>query len=158
LSKFPELAAHIGRVATLWTLVEVQLGQLLGTLLGADAENATTMYLALRGNRQAAMNAVARKVLNDEEVAEYTKLMKKVRETEGMRNDVVHAIWAIDHMKPGALLWLDPAKHVAFEIAGKAAMHLPAGPILSDDSWLGQAFDELRNSERAYRKAEFENI
>ena len=158
LTERPNLAAHIGKIAHLWTLVDIQLGLLLASMLRADARSATVMYLKLRGARPHAMDAVAEDILDPSLLSDFRKLMGKVRDIEGSRNDVIHGLWAIDERDPNNLVWIDTALHLQEAIARRAAMHLPVGPLLVEGSWWYEAWSSSKDSERIYGESTFIEI
>jgi hypothetical protein len=117
----PALAARVGNIAHFWTLIDVLHGELLAKLLRGDAQFATAVYLRLRGARTHALSAVAEEVLQDDWLAEFRKVMKKCREVEGTRNDVIHALWGTtDKDDKDIIIRIDPATHVRWH-AAKAA-------------------------------------
>lgn len=94
LEKRPILAAHIGHIAHLWTMIDVLHGELLSVLLGRESKFTTTVYLRLRSARVDALAAVAQEVLGPDSFNEFQKIMKKCRAVEKSRNNVIHGMCA----------------------------------------------------------------
>lgn len=94
----PALAAHIGAIATLWTVIEEGWGVILANILDADAKVGVAMYLSLTGSAAQAhtLRAVAEHALEDEALrAEFGDLLKGEKDAGRERNRVVHGRWGI---------------------------------------------------------------
>jgi hypothetical protein len=102
----PELAAHIGAVATTWTIVEEGWGLILAEMLGADAKVGVKLYLELTGagSQAAILRAVADERLNSELREDFAALLSEEKGRARERNRIVHGRWAIDPETPDGLI------------------------------------------------------
>jgi hypothetical protein len=117
--KRPELGAWIACIASLSGMLERSIAGILGDIMETHSKQALAMYLALSGSqaRKSALLAAARLHISEDEYAELVKVYKKVGETAGERNDVIHGAWAIHDSCPNALLLCNPNAYVLFESA-----------------------------------------
>src|SRR3989442_889088 len=106
LKERPNLATHIGIIAGMSQHMEVAIGRVLGAILGTEAEVAVAMYFSLTGDaaKREVLETAARTKLSDELFAEFTVLLKSLKGPRGMRNDVVHGIWAVADERPDSLI------------------------------------------------------
>lgn len=93
----PHLAAHIGAVATIWTVIEESWGHILADALDTEAKTGVAMYLALTGaTSQTAILLEAIRLHMPEEIQ---KRIAEVRRAEkpvaAERNRIVHGRWGI---------------------------------------------------------------
>lgn len=105
----PSLAVGIACVATAWGSVERGMEMLLLTMLGIDARIGHAMYRALTGSaaQRAAFDAVAKYKLTPEEQVDLTDIWQEFKVCGGMRNDIVHGVWASYSDFGDALILLD---------------------------------------------------
>ena len=118
----PELSAHIGAIATMWTVIEEGWGYILAEMLGADAKTGMLIYLSLTGTatQTTVLSTVAEQTLPDSLLQQFRDLMKASRGRARERNTIVHGRWAID---PGD----------------------PSGLVLAERDWFPRQFAEMRH-------------
>lgn len=153
----PELAAHIGVIASMWGYVEVELGRLLSVILRSDAVTGMTLYMAIKAEpaRLAAIEAIAARNLSGPEFAEYIALKKAVSNTGSQRDILMHNPWALP---------LDGSDCLVLLNSRKLAMHhahthesLVRGASVLDDGFQ-TAFWAFVDDSLAYKTADFEFI
>lgn len=112
----PELARHIGVIASMWTYLELQLVELLSAMLNIEAPLATVMCVAIRndGARDAAIKAAAEYSLNETELGDFEDVIEKMKTPRKQRNDVVHGLWGITRNSKSKLIWIDPRLAASF--------------------------------------------
>lgn len=93
----PNLAAHIGAVASMWTIIEETWGHILSEALDAHAKTGVAMYLALSG--AASQGAILTEAVKIHLPERIQTLVAQARLAEkGVardRNRVVHGRWGI---------------------------------------------------------------
>lgn len=115
LTSFPVLSAHIGQIAAHEAQIQVYSALVLGAMLGPSRTAGLTMYNALSGatQKRATLTAVAEVVLDKGDLREFQKIEKKQASSRGMRNAVVHGIWAGTDKHPDRLLRIDPKEQLS---------------------------------------------
>lgn len=93
----PHLAAHIGAVATIWTVIEESWGHILAEALDTEAKTGIAMYLALTGaTSQNAILLEAVKMHLPESIQEMVTAARKAEKVvAGDRNRIVHGRWGV---------------------------------------------------------------
>ncbi len=116
MAERPELAKHLGIIASMWSDVELHLGYLLSDILHTEARIGAAMYAAIRAEaaRLAAMQAAAEACLNDALLKEFQELKDRVRKTGDQRDDVIHGIWGISDDCPNSIIWIDTRKNIKY--------------------------------------------
>jgi len=114
LQQRPNLAYHIGQIATGWAHVELNLGLLLANITLADPQVTVAMYLNLSSQtaRNAALEAAAETRFDDGDIPDFQQLMKEVRAVAKQRNGVVHALWGVAESHEDALIRIDPSEQI----------------------------------------------
>jgi hypothetical protein len=93
----PNLAAHIGAVAAIWTVIEESWGHILAEALDADPKTGVAMYLALTGAAsQGAVLLEAVKMHLPDGIQTMIAAARKLEKGVGKdRNRIVHGRWGI---------------------------------------------------------------
>tara|TARA_R110002012_G_scaffold85282_4_gene212770 strand:- start:393 stop:974 length:582 start_codon:yes stop_codon:yes gene_type:complete len=114
LQQRPDLAFHIGQIATGWAHVELNLGLLLANITQANPQVTVAMYLNLSSQtaRNAALEAAAETQFDETDLSKFKALMKEVRAVAKQRNDVVHALWGVEETRKDALIRIDPSEQI----------------------------------------------
>lgn len=93
----PNLAAHIGAIATMWTIIEETWGHILSEALDAEAKTGIAMYLALSG--AASQGAILTEAVKMHLPEKIQTMVAEARQAEkGVardRNRIVHGRWGI---------------------------------------------------------------
>ena len=107
----PQAAALVARCIALWTEVETEEARLLATMLRANVEPAIALFLTLQSSRIqfAALEAVARVVLDPDDYDLFSALMKYRDSVEKERNSLAHGCFGGSPAIPDAVIWIDPA-------------------------------------------------
>ena len=94
-TKRPELAAHIGLVASLWTLAEEAWGLVLAEMLDAEAKTGLALYESLVGaaSQNAVLNAAADLRLSGKTKEAFVALLQRQKGLARERNRIVHGRW-----------------------------------------------------------------
>jgi len=111
LTRFPELAALVMHVISIWSHIEGDLAGVLSVMLKTDIRTGTGMYVALDGRRQRAttLEAAAKAALNDDEYNLVKRVMKAISSSVRQRDQFAHQVWAFsEDLKEDALLLLQP--------------------------------------------------
>lgn len=113
----PELGALIASIASLGAVIEREMAGLLGDLLESPSKQTLAMYLALSGSqaRKSALLAAAKLRISKGDYEVLVKLYKKIGNTVGERNDVVHGMWCLSDDYPNDLVLCDPSDFVHYE-------------------------------------------
>src|SRR6185312_13652813 len=136
----PALAAHIGAIATLWTVIEEGWGMILADMLQADAEVGMALYLSLSGSaaQVATLRAAAEYALKDEgDRTDFGDLLRGEKSPAAERNRIVHGRWGILPSRDDVLIlgerdWTPRAMAALNVHYSKPlnALHPPVGPDL----------------------------
>jgi hypothetical protein len=91
---------------------------MLARFLKADYETVAEMILALRSGegKRDAIQAAARKALNQEDYALYSAVLKITKPSRDRRHDYAHNLWGFASFLPDALLLVDPRDSVRGDI------------------------------------------
>ena len=116
LSKRPNLAKHIGIIASLWANVEEELGLLLAEILNEDAHLAAIMFAPVKSEpaRLSIVESVAQDRLPPKLVKEYQRLREKIKRTGAERDRVIHATWGLPENKSRSIILIDPRRTIIF--------------------------------------------
>lgn len=130
----PQLAAHIGKIALMWTHVEQWIGHILAAMTRMESAQAMTIYASFvtANVRIDVLKAIAAERLDEPTQKLLVALLKDFRIRAGERNDVVHGIWGIDANRDDCLLHQDPTDHtlwITYHLYGRR----PEGGILRKD-------------------------
>ncbi len=93
----PHLAAHIGAVAAIWTIIEESWGHILADALDAEAKTGVAMYLALTGatSQGAILQEAVKMHLPESIQQQVTDARKNEKGHSKDRNRIVHGRWGI---------------------------------------------------------------
>jgi hypothetical protein len=113
IDDMPRLAQLVGQICVNWTGVDMQMGLLLGSLVGVDNEAAVAVFLSLRNNRaqRDALVAAAERTLNAELRQGFDALLSVHSRYDKQRNDVVHGVWGRAEQTPDDLVWCSLQDH-----------------------------------------------
>jgi hypothetical protein len=152
----PVLAAHIAKIAMMWTFSEDAWAFFLGAMLGFEAGAGLTMYHALTGTgaQRSVLNEVADQYLPAEFREEFNSVMLETRRRAKERNTVVHGIWFLDPALPDVLI-LGP-RNVMSSILGRAVRRAVAAKLLGQPQPTGTKSDY--SEWRTYRERDFTAI
>lgn len=102
----PELAAHIGAVAVIWTVIEESWGHILADALEADPKTGVAMYLALTGatSQGAVLQEAVKMHLSSTIQTMVAEARKAEKGVSAERNRVVHGRWGIIDDDPRYLI------------------------------------------------------
>lgn len=116
MAQRPQLAKHLGIIASLWSYVELHLGHLLADILHTEARIGAAMYAAIRAEaaRLAAMQAAAEAYLDDALLEEFQELKDRIKKTGDQRDNVIHGIWGISKDRPDSIIWADARKDMKY--------------------------------------------
>ena len=152
MSLRPECAVRVATVTTRWTLVEVQLGLLLGCIADAPSESAVAMFLALTSTpaKRGALDAAAEATNNNQIRTILRDVMKDVKAVGKKRNDIVHGVWGVSEKYPSDLVLCETKAFVThyahqrrtFRWGAKDADDLYSEPI-EYKRWTPQCFKNV---------------
>ena len=160
----PKLAAHIGRIAALWTYADYVLGSVLAEVLHIDARIGGTIYGAVKAEaaRLAIIEAMADDCLSTELAQEYRKLRQRVKQTANERDNVVHGLWGLPvasmrsrqfFLKTGSLIWADPRDFVRVNAVWRSLLAKPEKDRTAKDRAYVEQLQNVRALE--YKEADF---
>jgi hypothetical protein len=123
LSRRPEHAALIARIAASWSGVEFIMAHLLGIMMRAESRAALALYGTLSNNRSArkALEAVALAAVPKHH-PEIKKLMAEAKRRADERNRIVHGMWATAETMPDVLVCMDARHHLESLAHGRHLM------------------------------------
>jgi len=130
----PQLAAHIGTIASLWTHMELLLGKVTGEIMHVDAFIGMSIYAAIKSEviRLSIIDNVAERYLNPDLCAEFKKLRERIRRTSDERDTVIHGLWGLPMAELGGndffattdtMILADQRKIVMYVAAVTALVH-----------------------------------
>jgi len=153
LKQRPILAAYVGSIAALSTVLDATIGRLFGHLLGVDSEIATAMYLAIiaENPRSQAMNAVLKVKLTAERIKEFQDVIDSTKGPRKERNKVVHGLWAIPESNPDSIVLLD----IGAFLRHNALMDARRAGAEYDVPKAEKSYNELFGSFMEYEEADF---
>jgi hypothetical protein len=113
IDEMPRLAQLVGQICVNWTGVDMQMGLLLGSLLGVENEAAVAVFLSLRNNRaqRDALVAAAERRLSLDLKQGFDALLAAHSRLDKQRNDVVHGVWGRAERTPDDLIWCSLQDH-----------------------------------------------
>jgi hypothetical protein len=111
-----DLAAPIGKIMSLWSQVDNEMGNLFSLLLGTESEAALAVFLTLRraSNQREALAEAAKYKLADDDLLTFEALSKVYGSIEKERNTLAHGCFGICETDPDLLFCIDPKDHVHF--------------------------------------------
>jgi len=128
----PKFQAAIGRIITLWSYVDNELGGLFGVLLKTDSEAAYRVFLVLRrwSNQRQALDAAAQAALTGDELLTYRALIVEYGSLEAQRNNVAHGCFGNCPDDDDLLFMVKIEHHVIWQ--AEILPRLIAGKIVPD--------------------------
>ena len=114
----PEHAQVIGECLMAWPHVDLQMAQLLATLLKTESRAALAVYLTLkrRSPRVEAITSAANIVLAAEENELLSAILSIVRATETERNALAHGYFGACDSIPEDILWISATDYALFVV------------------------------------------
>jgi hypothetical protein len=114
----PRHAQRAARAIAIASNIEAQIIGVFAEMLGAKAEPAAAIFMALRSaNAQtAAIEAVAEVVLSGEDAEIFLVVQEIIAAAAVHRNRFAHWLWAYCEELPEALLLVDPTAHRSYSI------------------------------------------
>jgi hypothetical protein len=111
-----ELAAWIGKIMSLWSQVDNEIGNLFSILLGTQSQAALAVFLTLRraSNQREALAEAARFKLQGEQQRTFDALSVVYGSLEKERNTLAHGCFGIYEQDPDLLFCIDVKDHVHF--------------------------------------------
>jgi hypothetical protein len=111
-----DLAAPIGKIMSLWSQVDNEMGNLFSLLLGTESEAALAVFLTLRraSNQREALAEAAKYKLEAEDLRTFEALSKVYGSLEKERNTLGHGCFGICETDPDLLFCIDLKDHVLF--------------------------------------------
>lgn len=112
----PEMASIIARCLLTWSLVDVEMSLILGTLLDSRSDAAVAVYLSLQNARaqRDALSSAASIRLDGQDLAMFKAVMAIHKSSSSERNDLAHGIFGVISNEPDQLIWCPSAKFAAW--------------------------------------------
>jgi hypothetical protein len=147
-----DLAARIGKIMSLWSQVDNEMGSLFSLLLGTQSEAALAVFLTLRraSNQLEALAEAAKYKLEDEELRTFEALSKVYGSLEKQRNALAHGCFGICETDPDLLFCIDLKDHVHFIVE---TLSSEARGTISRDRHA-----RLKENMYVYRKEDLDNL
>ena len=153
LNDRPELGIYIGRIAAIWSDIEVNMGLLLADILNTEARTGVAMYLALSGSAAQDKTLIAAADICVPEMSgEVSDLTIEVRRRAAERNRVVHALWAAPFLLPDILVNCPP-DNIIQHVATSYKEHSDPNAVFKT-----QPNPSFVEKLRSYKKQDFEDI
>lgn len=153
VSERPALAAHIGEVIAMWSIVEQQESQLLSHLLKAEATVGATLFSSIRAEagRLAMIQSAATRYLTAPLAEEFAQLKRKIQKVGSYRDQIAHNIWAVPSEMPDALVLMDSRTLTELTAQMTAASH--GGKYEANDT-----LERHFNASQTWRELEFLHV
>jgi hypothetical protein len=118
LKSYPHLCSIVMEAISFGAQVEFNWSAIIVDLLRAEAKTGMAMYQALSGAeaRRTALSAAAKIALSPDDFILFQSVEKALRSARRARNNFVHHIWGTSDQVPDALLLIDPACLLDFEV------------------------------------------
>lgn len=113
----PELCAALGRLLTIWSFVDNDMGNLFGLLLGTNSDAAFEVFLCLRrvSHQREALLAAATHRLSGKDLAAFDAILAVYGSLETQRNALAHGCFGVCVDDPDVLFWIEMKHHVHFQ-------------------------------------------
>jgi hypothetical protein len=147
-----DLAAPIGKIMSLWSQVDNEMGNLFSLLLGTESEAALAVFLTLRraSNQLEVLAEAAKYKLEDGDLSTFKALSKVYGSLEKERNALAHACFGICETDPDLLFCIDLKAHVHFIV--EALSSEARGNISTN------RHARLKENMYVYRKADLDKL
>lgn len=100
----PILAAHIGTIAHLATMIDTRMGVVFAEMIGAHQEAGLKIYLELKSARRQVTQRIAEDVLSESQLNAFNKACKKIRKATEKRDEIIHGVWYVSDDYPNGLV------------------------------------------------------
>jgi hypothetical protein len=152
LKKRDDLAAWIGKIMSLWSQADNEIGNLFSLLLGTQSDAALAVFLKLRraSNQREALAEAAKFKLRGEDLRTFEALSIVYGSLEKERNILAHGCFGICESDPDLLFCIDVKDHVHFIV--EALSREARGEISAD------RHARLKENMYVYRKADLEAL